>query len=744
MPPAELRVAKARAMADLLGAGEIPHARLVECRENEQSSSVIVELDVQVSQLPCHDIRPTECVAIRFRDSDDHWPAVFALRNDFPRDLLHLLLVEIGEPVALCINEQDYAEAKARWTPARYILEVRSWLARAADEQLHAPDQPLERILIRADGHLVVPQAVMDGAAPAAECAVAAMGGGLYALVAPDDLKRMGWQDAGGYVWAHLRAPARQHGTVFYGVPKSLADLLKTTHDWGWDIRKEMEAIVRGWFSVGKADQHPIFLIFFPLKRSADIPDPETVDVWAFTTNSTVRQVGIDLGLLASEGGQTSLLLVRSDTGTEGNKTELIVLNPQPLLSSKSAAHLNGRETSPAIRTTVVGVGAVGSQVLTNIVRSGMAPQHVIDHDRLLPHNVARHQLTNTFLGASKAAAMAGFANSILQSSEPVSAIYADVTAPGDAAESVKTALQNVDVILDFSASVAVARHLAVSTISDARRISLFLNPAGSDLVLFAEDRNRTVRLDEIEAQYYWHVAASQDLDGHLAHPEQVRTARSCRDLSSRIPQSRVATLCGIGSEMILRHMEVAEMLAAIWRMDPTIGTVRRVDLEISPTIRFRVGGWQVSISCSAVQRLRQLRAEKHPKETGGVLIGSWDTERKLMYIVGALAAPSDSTEEREAFFRGAEGLRAEVSAIQNKTANMLGYVGEWHSHPDGIAPIPSADDKRLYEWLADKMKLEGYPPTMLIIGQGGDFSCMIETRDEVVVPSKAPCAAHC
>ena len=62
-----------------------------------------------------------------------------------------------------------------------------------------------------------------------------------------------------------------------------------------------------------------------------------------------------------------------------------------------------------------------------------------------------------------------------------------------------RVALGETSLILDMSASVTVARHLALKAESSARRASLFLTPTGEDLLL-AEDKERTVPLDSLDS----------------------------------------------------------------------------------------------------------------------------------------------------------------------------------------------------------------------------------------------------
>ena len=83
---------------------------------------------------------------------------------------------------------------------------------------------------------------------------------------------------------------------------------------------------------------------------------------------------------------------------------------------------------------------------------------------------------------------------------ESFAAFVRDITLP-DAELAQK--LAEADLIVDASASVAVSRHLADCADSNARRVCLFFNPAGTAVVLLAEDRARSVTLRDLEAQYH-------------------------------------------------------------------------------------------------------------------------------------------------------------------------------------------------------------------------------------------------
>jgi hypothetical protein len=369
-------------------------------------------------------------------------------------------------------------------------------------------------------------------------------------------------------------------------------------------------------------------------------------------------------------------------------------------------------------------MGALGSQVFINLLRGGFGEWTIVDNDHLLPHNLARHHLNGWALGWPKVETMAHTANGTIEGKEIATPIVADVLKSSDS-EPLTKALAAADVILDFSASVPVARHLARGVESGARRVSLFLNPAGSDVVLLAEDKARAVRLDCLEMQYYRLLATETALKGHLAEVPDFRYGPSCRDVSSAMPQHLVAMHAGIGAKAVRDAATDTGARITVWRSDPDDMTVSRYAFAPSPMIEVSNAGWTLCTDQSVINKVMRLRGEKLPKETGGILIGSFDMKRKIVYVADAEASPRGSREEPTLYIRGSEGMTGRLAEIETATAGNLEYVGEWHSHPAGHDCTPSAFDLRLFGWLVDLMSIDGRPALMLIAGDPGTAWCL-------------------
>lgn len=326
-------------------------------------------------------------------------------------------------------------------------------------------------------------------------------------------------------------------------------------------------------------------------------------------------------------------------------------------------------------------------------------------------------------LGFGKAASLVHMGNSLFDAEAPLTAHVANVLESGS---EVAEALSDADLIADFSASVTVARHLAADAVP-ARRLSLFLNPAGTDLVLLAEDRERRIRLDQLEMCYYRELTRRPELDTHIAHDgERLRYANSCRDVSARIPQDVLSVHSGVAARALRTSAQTDSPQISLWRAGGDL-SVTRVDVEPTPARRFSLGDWTLSVDEELLATMARLRDKKLPNETGGVLIGSHDLERRIVYLVDTVPSPADSKEWPTLYIRGSEGLADEVRRIERVTGGWLTYAGEWHSHPDGSGVRPSGDDLKVFAWLAEHMVPDGLPPVMAIVGERSQVGWFVE-----------------
>jgi integrative and conjugative element protein (TIGR02256 family) len=111
--------------------------------------------------------------------------------------------------------------------------------------------------------------------------------------------------------------------------------------------------------------------------------------------------------------------------------------------------------------------------------------------------------------------------------------------------------------------------------------------------------------------------------------------------------------------------------------------------------------------------------AGAYPHETGGVLVGHYDDSHHEAIVEMLAPKPSDSTERRSAFVRGTKKLKDFLSSLWRFTTPRLHYIGEWHTHPDGV-PEPSSTDRDSM-WAIATDEREMCPEPILVI-LGGNF----------------------
>ena len=715
-----LVVPKARQLAEYLAAGHNPWTRLVEvklARGEDETNSVVFDVEVELSQTTVHDIHQVERICVSFSAADLNWPEVLALRTDFPV-VPHLNLRDTEFPRSLCLYEDNYAEQKLRWTAISVVARVRDWLRDTAAGTLHGHDQPLEQIFLRTRAVLVLPSDTFSGD-----------------LGSPRHLE-IGFCDHGerGQVFLATRpapgaADPQRHFVatvlvcppIVHGVIRSLPRTLLDLHRFAMQAGLDLLHALRDRFALWERkptilDSQLVLVVAFPKQRSLAAV-VEVWDTWAFVINETIGVIGEALGLWQLQGNVPGILIGGMPDENRASAISMMALNPMYALSRAGAAAANGIELENR-RITAVGMGALGSQLTATMVRAGYGHWTLVDADVMLPHNAARHELDHTAVGWPKAVAMKAITDRMLAEPCVEGFIFADVLAPGDQATPLANSFQQADAIADFSASLAVARHLCRDILTPARRLSVFLNPTGTDLVVLSEDAKRKIPLDCLEMQYYREVLTRPELAGHFTRQDgRVRYARSCRDISSVLPEDQVAFHAAVGARAVRAVLAQDEAGIGIWSSASDL-TTRAVHILPAPAVVLKVGNWTLITDEFFVKKLHQVRSEKLPNETGGVLLGSWDLTRRTVYVVETIAAPPDSEERSTLFIRGSSGLRDQVKKAGERTGGMIQYMGEWHSHPDGYGTVPSGDDCNVFSWLSEKTQEDGFPPIMVIVGE--------------------------
>lgn len=456
-------------------------------------------------------------------------------------------------------------------------------------------------------------------------------------------------------------------------------------------------------------------------------------DLRAFITHASAGDVGVALGVLArndSDVGSGSGY-VRMVGGAGGKAVPRLPISPANVhleFERAVGAMISGQVQPDMRRCILLGAGSLGSQLAVNLAREGRFDWTMIDHESLLPHNLARHALYPIDVGRPKVVGLAHRVSALL--GEQVRSFQADILHPReDLAADINAAMASAEIIIDASASVAVSRYLADLPRPGARRLSVFFNPAGTAVVLLVEGAESEITLRDLEAQYHRLVQSDPLLAAHFQTEAGIRYSGSCRAATNRISAGRAALLSAIASQAITAALSAPQAVVRVWTLGESY-TVSLSEQPGAPVRRIALGDWTVTYDQELARQIAALRAASLPHETGGVLLGITDTSRRSIHLVLALQAPQDSTGSVTAFERGVSGLATTVAAAAERSLHQVRYVGEWHSHPRGSSTRPSATDIRQLCWLTEELESEGVPALMVIAGDYREPHVLLAGRD--------------
>lgn len=708
----ELKLAKA---ADFFGAvSSSDFANFVECgRTNVGDEVIFIEIEPEVGNKPVNDIQYREQIAVQFSAKDEVVPYVFALRDDFPL-VSHLNLMPFEKPRSLCLYERPYEELKFNWRGIVFLERIREWLSLTAKGELHQSDQPLEPFFLSTAGSLILD----ENPEPSKPLSVYRLffDGKKISLIAFSQPKN-GWEQfEHKVVCLVFRTPPHVHG-VITTTPTNLQELNDALDFEGFQlIEKELKGALENYISRTQFHEYQLAFVIVTPKVRSDGGEIESYESFTFLTVDKVKEVCKAINLWDEAGGFLAARIPKvSYEPSSAAKVALLPFNTYFSLNSSSAQKVSALSPEACdVHVTQIGSGAIGSQVFLNLKRSGFGKWTVIDDDLLFSHNLTKHALLKEHLGFSKSKSIVEIGNSLLPDS-PSKAIHDNFLKPSND-EQIRQSLAQAELIIDTSASLPVARKLAALRLS-GRTVSIFLNPSGTDLVILSEAKEKRVSVDDLEMQYYRMLLRLPSLHNHLESPGNVRYSNSCRDITSTISQDNVAVFSGVASKTVkaLVTNDVNEIF--VWRLNDD-GSINKYSQDVFDTRATTVNGWSLHIDLSVIQALHEARAKKLPNETGGILIGSHDLGRKIIYIVDTILSPTDSAEYPTSYYRGISGVTSRLVDIDKITGGNLTYVGEWHSHPERCSLAMSDDDKILFNWISNHMKQVGLPPLMVICGK--------------------------
>lgn len=687
-------------------------------------------IEFLVVDMCCHGVPKYNDYGLQFRErlalvipaGTDLLPMVWAMRKNFPR-LAHQHRATPDLPANLCLYFEPPLVVFRTWTPESFLARILWWFEKNARGELHLADQPLDHLFFASRHELIIP---WD-----------------YDAIRQQDPEFIIAQgerrpDGGSTLYLHPKRALPDVKTstallieatlqpILAGAieaePVTLGQLSDLMGSRGATLLPalvpKLRELVDAQGSPTRSDAPlTVILLNIPLCRDS-LDHVERISVRAFIVEGDPLQLGVATGALMRVDGRIYSAIGLLDA-EEPTAWRDLAIEPIEILHENTPA-LARRQSGiedKGPKGVLLGAGSLGSALLELWTRSGWGSWTIVDKDHIKPHNLSRHIAINAQIGDLKVNAVAVKQQAITRGAAKVIPLAVDALDRSNAA--LNDALNASDVVLDATAALEYPRQASLLD-TLPRHASVFVTPSGNAAVALVEDLARARRLRTLESQYYRAIIESDWGREHLeGNQGTFWSGASCRDISLVLPYARVMAHACQFSEQLPTLLASPGAAIRVWQRTSPEGDLAVHALPVEDEIHFDVDdGLTVYLDVGLKAKLEGLRASALPSETGGILLGYYDFNVKALCVVTALPAPADSVGSTTSFERGIEGLKAEVEEISRRTAGIVGYVGEWHSHPKGHSSTPSDYDVVQLVELTLGMAADGLPAIQMIVGE--------------------------
>jgi hypothetical protein len=426
-------------------------------------------------------------------------------------------------------------------------------------------------------------------------------------------------------------------------------------------------------------------------------------------------------------------IMLKTEDVAEGkiinNVTAGYMKHSQPL-TIKKAAEISGQEIKLGLFTLIAGCGALGSKVVMHLARNGMVNMILTDPDTLSPHNLVRHVAFADGEGRNKAVYLKEQIKKIFPQDETT--LSYGIARKGDYMldEEISAAYGS---ILDFTASRSFMNFLVAQSFKKHKNIVRGLISDFGDLgILFREGHMRNPRLDDLQVSLYDSCFENKFVAQWLKR--EADTSKAAIDITVGV---------GCNSETIILSDDVVSLHASVMSgilknfspedaMPEQPGEIYLNAITRKPFFQNSVSNisvppfeimqavndptWQVRLAARISDKMLLQLTNAYPKETGGLFIGVANYKTRTVHVTRLMDAPPDSRANEVCFFRGITGLKKSLDTVTGLSGGQLGYIGEWHTHPNGPNCMSTTDAGTVARFKAEFDELPSPLPVFLMI----------------------------
>lgn len=375
----------------------------------------------------------------------------------------------------------------------------------------------------------------------------------------------------------------------------------------------------------------------------------------------------------------------------------------QPL-TQKLAEKISGADNGHTANSVVFGCGALGSKIILHLAKSGNTKLTLIDPDYVSPHNLVRHSLFAEDIGENKSKALVDKIKALF-SFEQTTIIGGPSFKEGFIEK--QDTFKNYEWVMDFTASNSFFNKLStLDSINKCNILSASISDFGNLAILYKEGELRNPRLDDMQVYLYSESENDKEIEEWLTSEKAIENSNNllisvgigCNSESTILSDDKISSHASFFSGVIKKEMSNKSEIGKIFLNkiydDPEYRIQSKV-LYVNPFEIYHMvnnSKWTVRFKENVTQQMKNAFKTSGKLETGGVFIGVCNYKTKTIHVTAIITAPPDSKSNCVEFIRGREGLAEEIAEIERKSGGQIGYIGEWHTHPEGPEGLSMQD----------------------------------------------------
>ena len=388
-------------------------------------------------------------------------------------------------------------------------------------------------------------------------------------------------------------------------------------------------------------------------------------------------------------------------------------------------------EINPSL--IIAGCGALGSKIAMHLVRSGISNILFSDPDTMSEHNLSRHVLLDESVSKNKAFEMERVTNLMYYHEK----LKAEASRRG-----VKMILEDKDImskrkpdyLLDFTASKAVYNQL-MNIENRPTAICAAIYDNGKFGLLLCEGNGNGVRLDDLMVAVFAQYKTEPFVSSYLMREKGL----------SNEPASLLNVGLGCNSETFILADDVISLYAAsmsitikdvfasnhsdggCWMyMTDADGGLKVHRILVPQYYCYDVDTWHVRIYDKVVNDIVEQTEVAGRYETGGYLIGQCNLKTNTIHVIDTIEAPEDTIHRGDYLVLGKAGVKKKLSQIERRSGATFGYVGEWHSHPNGPDDFSTTDSEEFANKAKEMIADRATKPILEVLVSPAGLSCAV------------------